>query len=67
MRTVVIDQLTPEEKLDLIDELWCSLASEDFPLTQAQLEELDRRIAASDNEPGIPWDEVEGRLRQRLR
>jgi hypothetical protein len=34
MRTVVIDELTPAEKLDLIGELWGSLDAQDIPLTQ---------------------------------
>jgi putative addiction module component (TIGR02574 family) len=67
MRTVVIDELTPDEKLELISELWDSLEPDEVHLTPAQMEELDRRLAAADDEPGLPWEEVKGRLRQRLR
>jgi putative addiction module component (TIGR02574 family) len=65
MRTIIIDELSPAEKLELIGELWDSLEMEDVKLTPAQVEEIDRRLA--DTAPGQPWDEVEARLRQRLR
>ncbi|HEX3406946.1 MAG TPA: addiction module protein [Caulobacteraceae bacterium] len=67
MRTIDIDSLTPAEKLELIGELWDSLDADDVPLTQAQIEELDRRLAADDAEPAAAWEEVEARLRLRLR
>jgi putative addiction module component (TIGR02574 family) len=65
MRTIDIDSLTPAEKLELIGELWDSLEADDVPLTQAQKDEIDRRLAA--DEPGVPWEDVEARLRNRLR
>ena len=42
-----INKLTPEERLDLIEELWDSLRGdpEKIPLTDAQAKELDRRVA----------------------
>jgi putative addiction module component (TIGR02574 family) len=43
-----IDRLTPQERLDLIGELWDSLAAEDVALTPAQEAELARRAAAFD-------------------
>lgn len=57
---VDIDKLTREERLDLIEQLWDSLADEDVPLTTAQREELDRRLDRLDREGpvGIPWDQV---------
>jgi putative addiction module component (TIGR02574 family) len=50
MRTIVIEQLSPKEKLDLIDELWESLEAEDFPLTELQLAEIDRRLETADED-----------------
>jgi putative addiction module component (TIGR02574 family) len=67
MRTVVIDELSPAEKLELIGELWDSLDAKDVQLTPAQVEDLDRRMEAADSEPGVPWDEVKARLETRLR
>jgi putative addiction module component (TIGR02574 family) len=46
--TLDIARLTPQERLDLIGELWDSLAAEDVPLTPAQEAELARRAAAFD-------------------
>lgn len=65
MRTIDIDSLTPAEKLELIGELWDSLDADDVPLTQAQKDEIDRRIEL--DEPGVPWEEVEARLRRHVR
>jgi len=67
MRTVVIDELSAAQKLELIGELWDSLEAEEVPLTPEQIQELDRRMAAADTEPGVPWDEVVARLERRLR
>jgi putative addiction module component (TIGR02574 family) len=67
MRTIVIEDLSAAEKLELIGELWESLEPEEVPLTPAQTEEIDRRLAAAEDETGAPWDEVEARLRRRLR
>jgi putative addiction module component (TIGR02574 family) len=66
-RGLDIASLTPEERLDLLEELWDSLAatSEAIPLTGAQRVELDRRLDDLEREGpvGIPWDEVLGRIR----
>jgi len=63
--------LTPEERLDLLEELWDSLAATPtaIPLTGAQRAELDRRLDDLEREGpvGIPWDEVLGRIRGRGR
>ena len=54
--------LTARERVQLAEELWESLADleEDLPLTPAQAEELDRRLAAyqRDRDPGAPWAEA---------
>ena len=57
---VDIDQLSAEERLDLIERLWDSLADDDVPLTSAQRDELDHRLDALDREGpvGIPWEQV---------
>ena len=67
MRTIVIETMTTEEKLALIDELWTSLDANAVPLTEAQKQELDRRMAESDLDPGELIEEVEARLRRRSR
>jgi putative addiction module component (TIGR02574 family) len=61
-----IDALSREERLDLLERLWDSLAAnpEAIPLTDAQREELDRRLDDLDREgpDGIPADVVLRRL-----
>jgi putative addiction module component (TIGR02574 family) len=70
-RGVDIASLTPEERLDLLEELWDSLAAtpETIPLTASQLTELDRRLDDLEREGpvGIPWDEVLNQIRSRGR
>jgi putative addiction module component (TIGR02574 family) len=66
-----IGELTPEERLSLLEELWDSLAvtPEAVPLTEAQRAELDRRLddLEAEGPVGIPWDEVLSRMRSRGR
>ena len=59
-----IGQLTPEQRLRLLEQLWDSLTDDEVPLTSAQREELDRRLDDLEREGprGIPWDEVLNRL-----
>jgi len=57
-----VKQLSPEERLELIEELWDSLSEEDVKLTPEQLEELERRRARLEREGprGRPWRDVLG-------
>jgi putative addiction module component (TIGR02574 family) len=56
--------LTPDEKLELIDDLWGSLRSEDLELTPEQRAELDRRLDRLDREGpvGTPWEVVRAEM-----
>lgn len=71
--TLDIEKLSPDERLELLEELWDSLRKEpsSVPLTRAQEEELDRRLddLEADIESGaplgIPWEEVLQRIRNR--
>ena len=62
--------LSVAERLQLVEDLWDSIAAqpEALELTEAQKEELDRRLAEHRADPGsaIPWDEFQTQLRQRL-
>ena len=64
-----IEMLTVEERLALIERVWNSLtvAPDDIPLTNAQREELDRRIDELEHEGpvGIPWEDVLDRIKSR--
>lgn len=59
-----IEQLTPAERLDLIEQLWDSLSEEEVPITDAQRNELERRLDALDREGpiGVPWEQLRGEL-----
>jgi len=64
-----LGKLSRQEKLDLLGEVWDSLANEpeSLSLTPAQREELDRRLDDLDRDPSatIPWQEVLDRIRGR--
>jgi putative addiction module component (TIGR02574 family) len=70
-RAVDIAALTPEERLSLLEQLWDSLTAtpEVIPLTEAQRDELDRRLddLEVDGPVGIPWEDVLSRIRNRSR
>jgi putative addiction module component (TIGR02574 family) len=61
--------LSPAEKLQLIEDLWDDLSSnpDDVPIHDWQKEELDRRYANFKNAPGsgLTWEEVVERIRSR--
>ena len=66
--TSVFD-LSPSEKLQLVEDLWDDLAAtpDAIPVHEWQKEELDRRKANLLQNPGtgLTWDEVQRRVRSR--
>ncbi len=62
-----VDNLTPEQRLELIEHLWDSLTPDDVPITKTQRAELQRRLDRLDRDgvSGRSWDEVERRIRGR--
>ena len=64
-------RLSVAERLEIIEELWNSIAAEpeELSITDAQRDEIDRRIAEHDRDPSssVPWAEVRERLRARRR
>jgi len=64
-----IFDLTPPEKLQLVEDLWDDLAAapESVPVHDWQKEELTRRKANLQNNPasGLSWEEVKRRIRSR--
>lgn len=64
---VDIASLSTEERLELLDRLWDSLAQTPgtIPLTDAQKRELDHRLDDLEREGpvGIPWNEVLERIK----
>ena len=63
--------LTPEERLDLLEQIWESLTvtPEAIPFTDAQRAELDRRLDDLEREGpvGLTWDEMLDQVRNRSR
>jgi len=57
-----IEDLSPQERLDLLERLWQSLreSHQTLPFTDAQRAELDLRLDDLEREGpvGIPWEEV---------
>jgi putative addiction module component (TIGR02574 family) len=63
-------KLTPEERVELVEDLWDSIAENDMPpLTPEQQEELDRRYAEHLRDPGSAskWEDVKARLLARYK
>lgn len=67
MLDIDIKRLSREERLNLIEELWDSLASsqDQLDLSEAQRKELDLRLDEMDRDHnlGIPWDQVLKQIR----
>ena len=59
--------LSLDEKCDLIDALWVDVASHAEALTNAQTEELERRLADHARNPDdvIPWEQVKANVLHR--
>ncbi len=59
-------ELSVAEKIQLVEDIWDSIAARTQPLslTQAQREELDRRLEDHRQHPedGSPWEEVKKRI-----
>lgn len=70
MPTMTLDDITrlsPQERIALIAQLWDSLAEGDLPLTQAQRDELERRLARLDAEraEAVSWETLQAQLDER--
>ncbi len=69
MNLASIFDLSPSEKLQLVEDLWDDLAAvpETVPVHDWQKQELARRKANLLKNPdsGLPWDEVKLKIRAR--
>ena len=65
-----IEELTVEERLKLVEDIWDSIAAEQqtLPLTKSQRSLLDRRLEdyRLDKNPGTSGNEVIKRIRRSL-
>ncbi len=64
-----ITRLTIPEKILLLEDLWDSVAAEEssVPVPQSHREELDRRLAEYERDPGrlLTLDDLRGRIEAR--
>ena len=69
-RPIVVEELTTDERIELIGRLWDSLdAHAAAPMTESLRQELARREADADRDPeaGDSWESVRDRLMKRVR
>lgn len=61
-----LEKLSASERLQLVQDLWDSIAAEpdSVPVTDAQKEELDRRLDAhqTEGDESISWSQIRERL-----
>jgi putative addiction module component (TIGR02574 family) len=61
-------QMSVAERIQLAEDIWDSIAAvpEALPLTDAEKQELDRRLElyAQNPDEGIPWDELKEKVRK---
>jgi putative addiction module component (TIGR02574 family) len=72
MSSTVLDEilkLSVEERIRLAEEIWDSVAADEeaVPVTQAQKDELDRRLddLARNPDAGRPWEEFRSELERK--
>ena len=61
-------EMSVAERIQLVEDIWDSIAAvpESLSLTEAEHQELDRRLEAYAKNPneGISWDEVKKKVRE---
>jgi putative addiction module component (TIGR02574 family) len=61
-------KLSVAERIQLVEDIWDSIAADPaaLPLTDAEREELDRRLAAHAQDPdaGVSWTELKRKVRE---
>jgi putative addiction module component (TIGR02574 family) len=66
LQTLGIDNMSVNERIALVQEIWDSVAIEAglLPPTPAERAELDRRIAEDDAEPGnvVKWESIKAEI-----
>jgi putative addiction module component (TIGR02574 family) len=71
LQALGIEKLSVDERIALVQEIWDGIAAEveRSPLTEAQRQEVERRLAAHRANPdaAIPWEQVEAEALARLR
>jgi putative addiction module component (TIGR02574 family) len=68
LKSLEIERLSIDERLELVEALWDSIASS-AALSEMQREELDRRLADHRQHPDdvTPWHEVKATVSARIK
>ena len=71
LKSLGIDRLPVEERLSFVEDIWDGAAADSaaLPLTDAQRDELDRRLAEHEANPDdvVPWEELRESMTERLK
>jgi putative addiction module component (TIGR02574 family) len=71
LQSLGIDQLSREQRIALVLEIWDAIAAESAQpfLTESQRQELQRRVAEDDASPDdvVPWEQVKAQTLKRLK
>lgn len=71
LQALGIDRMSVEDRIALAAAIWDSIAAEPHPplLTEAQRQELDKRLADHAANPGdvVPWEQVKAEALARFR
>ncbi len=61
-----ITQLSVSERIQLAEDIWDTIASEDLPLPEMQQAELERRLQSyhANPQPGASWHDVQQRVQE---
>lgn len=69
LRLTDIERLSLAERIQLVQDIWDSIAAapEQLPVTEAQQQELDRRLDAYQKNPqgGVSWQEIKAKVMRR--
>jgi putative addiction module component (TIGR02574 family) len=69
LKSLGIDHLSASELISLVEEIWDSIPDEgaDIPVTEAQKEDLGRRLAnyRANSQAGSSWEVIKSRLQDR--
>jgi putative addiction module component (TIGR02574 family) len=70
LQSLGLNKLSVEERLDLMDQLWLSLAAEERrqDIPEWHIHEIERRLADADANPDavISWADVKARMEAEL-
>lgn len=60
LESLGIDRMSVAERIDLVQQIWDSIAADQIPLTDSQRQELERRADDDDTNPDdcVPWEQV---------